>query len=85
MQFFNFFAGPFGLLRVVTNIDEVTIKGAEIDARWQINEMFSVFGGYGYRPTVKSTSTPAVRTPRATKCRTRRSTRATSAPRRRSR
>jgi iron complex outermembrane recepter protein len=47
MQFFNFFAGPFGLLRAVTNIDEVTIKGAEIDARWQINEMFTVFGGYG--------------------------------------
>ncbi|HXW10692.1 MAG TPA: TonB-dependent receptor [Steroidobacteraceae bacterium] len=47
MQFFNFFAGPFGLLRVVTNIDEVTIQGAEIDARWQINEMFTVFAGYG--------------------------------------
>jgi iron complex outermembrane receptor protein len=48
MQFFNFFAGPFGLLRAVTNIDEVTIAGAEIDARWQINDMFSVFGGYGF-------------------------------------
>jgi iron complex outermembrane receptor protein len=48
MQFFNFFAGPFGLLRVVTNIDEVTLQGAEIDARWQINDMFSVFGGFGY-------------------------------------
>ncbi len=48
MQFFNFFAGPFGLLRAVTNIDEVTIQGAEIDARWQINDMFTVFGGYGF-------------------------------------
>jgi iron complex outermembrane receptor protein len=48
MQFFNFFAGPFGLLRAVTNIDEVTIQGAEIDMRWQINDMFSVFGGYAY-------------------------------------
>jgi len=48
MQFFNFFAGPFGLLRVVTNIDEVTIQGLEVDGRWQINEVFSVFGGYGY-------------------------------------
>ena len=48
MQFFNFFAGPFGLLRVVTNIDEVTLQGAEIDARWQVNDMFSVFGGFGY-------------------------------------
>jgi iron complex outermembrane receptor protein len=48
MQFFNFFAGPFGLLRVVTNLDEVTLQGAEIDARWQVNDMFSVFGGFGY-------------------------------------
>jgi iron complex outermembrane receptor protein len=48
MQFFNFFAGPFGLLRVVTNIDEVTIQGVEVDARWQINDTFTVFGGYAY-------------------------------------
>ena len=48
MQFFNFFAGPFGLLRVVTNIDEVTIEGAEVDFRWKANDMFSIFGGYGY-------------------------------------
>ncbi|MDH5176958.1 MAG: TonB-dependent receptor [Gammaproteobacteria bacterium] len=48
MQFFNFFAGPFGLLRVVTNLDEVTLQGAEIDAKWRINDMFSVFGGFGY-------------------------------------
>jgi iron complex outermembrane receptor protein len=48
MQFFNFFAGPFGLLRVVTNIDEVTIQGMEVDARWQIGDNFAVFGGYAY-------------------------------------
>jgi iron complex outermembrane receptor protein len=48
MQFFNFFAGPFGLLRVVTNIDEVTIQGAELDFRWKTGEMLSVFGGIGY-------------------------------------
>jgi iron complex outermembrane receptor protein len=48
MQFFNFFAGPFGLLRVVTNIDEVTIQGVELDARWQVNDNFAVFGGYAY-------------------------------------
>jgi iron complex outermembrane receptor protein len=48
MQFFNFFAGPFGLLRVVTNLDQVTIKGAEVDARWNVTENFSVFGGFGY-------------------------------------
>ncbi len=44
-QFFNFFAGPFGLLRVVTNIDKVTLKGAELDVRWKANDMFTVFGG----------------------------------------
>lgn len=38
MQFFEFFAGPFGLLRVVTNIDEVTLKGAEIDAKFRATE-----------------------------------------------
>ena len=48
MQFFNFFAGPFGLLRVVTNIDKVSIDGAELDARWNIGEHFAVFGGYAY-------------------------------------
>jgi len=48
MQFFNFFAGPFGLLRVVTNIDKVTIDGAELDFRWRANDVFSLFGGYGY-------------------------------------
>ena len=29
MQFFEFFVGPFGLLRVVSNIDKVRIKGVE--------------------------------------------------------
>ena len=48
MQFFNFFAGPFGLLRVVTNIDEVTLQGAEVDFRWRANDMISVFGGFAY-------------------------------------
>ncbi len=48
MQFFNFFAGPFGLLRAVTNIDSVTLQGAEIDFRWRANDMISVFGGYAY-------------------------------------
>jgi iron complex outermembrane receptor protein len=48
MQFFNFFAGPFGLLRVVTNIDKVDIKGAEFDARWRATEMWSFVAGFGY-------------------------------------
>lgn len=48
MLFFNFLAGPFGLLRVVTNLNEVTLKGAEFDARWRLNSHFTVFGGIGY-------------------------------------
>lgn len=48
MLFFNFFAGPFGLLRVVTNIDEVTLTGFEADARWRVNDMFSVFAGASF-------------------------------------
>jgi len=48
MQFFNFFAGPFGLLRVVTNIDEVTIQGAEADFRWNVSDGLTFFGGVAY-------------------------------------
>ena len=46
MQFFNFFAGPFGLLRVVTNLDKATVKGAEIDARWKASRYVSLFASY---------------------------------------
>jgi iron complex outermembrane receptor protein len=48
MQFFNFFAGPYGLLRVVTNIDQVTIKGGELDFHWRATDGLSLFGGYAY-------------------------------------
>jgi iron complex outermembrane receptor protein len=50
-QFFNFFAGPFGLLRVVTNIDEVEIYGAEIDFAWAATEYLTFSGGYGILDT----------------------------------
>ena len=33
MQFFEFYVGPFGLMRTVEGIDEVTIKGLEVGAR----------------------------------------------------
>ncbi len=46
-QFFNFFAGPFGLLRVVNNIDEVEIYGAEFDFAWAVHEYVTLSGGYG--------------------------------------
>ncbi len=48
MQFFNFFAGPFGLLRVVTNLDEVAIQGFELDFKWLATGNLTIFGGYGY-------------------------------------
>lgn len=48
MQFFNFFAGPFGLLRVVTNAEEASISGFELDARWRATDWLTLFAGYGY-------------------------------------
>lgn len=36
MQFFEFFVGSFGLLRVVSNIDRVDLWGGEIDLRWKV-------------------------------------------------
>jgi len=45
MQFFNFFAGPFGLLRVVTNAEEAKIKGYELDARWRATDTITLFAG----------------------------------------
>ena len=47
-QDFSFFAGPFGSLRVVTNIDRAILKGVESDFRWHPSSRFSVFGGFGY-------------------------------------
>lgn len=47
MQIFNFFVGPFGLLRVVSNIDEVEITGAEFAMQSQLTDAWSIFGGVG--------------------------------------
>jgi iron complex outermembrane receptor protein len=46
-QFFEFFAGPFGLLRAVTTIDELEIQGLEIDVEADITDQFKVFAGLG--------------------------------------
>jgi iron complex outermembrane receptor protein len=46
-QFFEFFAGPFGLMRVVTTIDEVRIRGFEFDFDWAIGQNFRLYGGLG--------------------------------------
>ncbi|MEQ5788859.1 TonB-dependent receptor [Erythrobacter sp. NFXS35] len=44
MQFFEFFVGGFGLLRVVSNIDEVQIFGAEFNLTAEIVDGWTVFG-----------------------------------------
>ena len=36
MQFFEFFVGNFGLLRVVSNVDEVEVYGAELNLNAEI-------------------------------------------------
>jgi len=46
-QFFEFFAGPFGLLRAVTTIDELEIQGFEIDVEADLTDHFKVFAGLG--------------------------------------
>lgn len=43
MQFFEFFTGGFGLLRVVTNIDEVDILGVELGANWNVTDYLDIF------------------------------------------
>ncbi len=45
MQFFEFFVGPFGLLRVVENIDETTIQGLEAGFSAQITDSFNLSAG----------------------------------------
>ncbi len=44
MQFFEFFVGGFGLLRVVSNIDRVDIKGVELNADASLLDGWTVFG-----------------------------------------
>lgn len=45
MQFFEFLVGPFGLLRVVSNIDEVEIQGAELGFDWSLSSSVTVRAG----------------------------------------
>ena len=46
MQFFEFFVGGFGLLRTVSNIDDVTIKGFEGAVNVKAHEYISLNGGF---------------------------------------
>ena len=48
MQFFEFFVGPFGLLRVVSNMDEVDISGFELDASWRATENLRLYVGANF-------------------------------------
>lgn len=45
MQFFEFFVGSFGLLRVVSNIDRVDVKGAELNVSVRPMKGWTLFGG----------------------------------------
>ncbi len=44
MQFFEFFVGSFGLLRVVSNIDDVDVYGVEFNTSAEIVEGWKFFG-----------------------------------------
>ena len=44
MQFFEFFVGAFGLLRVVSNIDEVELYGAELNLTAEILDGWTIYG-----------------------------------------
>jgi iron complex outermembrane recepter protein len=45
MQFFEFFVGAFGLLRVVSNVDEVSIRGVEGSISFRANDWLNVYAG----------------------------------------
>ncbi len=47
-QDFSFFAGPFGSLRVVTNVDKSILRGFEADFRWTPVDRLKLYGGFGY-------------------------------------
>jgi iron complex outermembrane recepter protein len=47
-QFFEFFAGPWGLLRVVTSIDALDISGSELDFKYALTDNLRLDGGVGF-------------------------------------
>lgn len=48
MQFFEFFVGGFGLLRVVSNIDEVEILGFELGGEAAVTDNINFYAGFNY-------------------------------------
>lgn len=59
-QFFEFFAGPYGLMRVVTVIDKLEISGFEADFDWAVTDIFRLYGNLGLMDSEikKNTSRP---------------------------
>lgn len=51
MQFFEFVVGGFGLLRVVSNIDEVNIDGIEMSLNFAANDWLSLYAGANLNDT----------------------------------
>lgn len=60
MQFFEFLTGGFGQLRVISNIDKVSINGIEGSLNWRIAQGVSLFGSANYTGSkiLKYTSRP---------------------------
>jgi iron complex outermembrane receptor protein len=60
MQFFEFFVGPFGLLRQVNNIDKSRVTGAEFTVSAYVTEQLNVYAGTNVMDTkiTKNTSRP---------------------------
>ncbi|MCZ6826668.1 MAG: TonB-dependent receptor [Gammaproteobacteria bacterium] len=48
MQFFEFLVGPFGLLRVVSNIDDVSIDGFEAGIDASLNDWLTIGAGFNW-------------------------------------
>jgi iron complex outermembrane receptor protein len=48
MQFFEFLVGTFGLLRVVSNIDEVEISGVELGVNFHATDNFRLYAGANF-------------------------------------
>ena len=51
MQFFEFVVGGFGLLRVVSNIDEVDIDGVELSLNFAATDWLSLYAGANFNDT----------------------------------
>jgi len=69
-QFFEFFAGPFGILRVVTTIDELELQGGELEVNYVATDYLTLFGSFGitdgeikkniHRPQTQGNDAPLV-------------------------